>query len=185
MKSLTQTRTVARAWDRAALLELKTGVQDIGVVDRASFPQPTEAIQQSPVTDFRARIARTTAAGKVATGLRQLRLIDAELQADIVRIALTFLEDFERRMANLRIEVVDTQACPKFHCDNVYVRLVTTYVGPATEYQFVGESAIQRAKPGSLVFLKGHQHPTHRDSVHHRSPAIPHGARRLCVVLDC
>ncbi len=185
MKTSTQQRTVALAWDMAELLELKTGPQDILVLDRKSFPRTSEAIQQSPVTDFRTRIARTTAASKVAAALRQLRLVDAELQEDIEQIALTFLQAFELRTANLRIEIVDTQSCPKFHCDNVYVRLVTTYVGPATEYQMVGESAIQRAKQGSLVFLKGHRHPTHRDSVHHRSPAIPHGGRRLCLVLDC
>jgi len=185
MKTSTQHRTVALAWDMAELIELKTGPQDICVLDRQGFPQPTEAIGQASVTDFRTRIARTTAAGKVAAGLRHLRLVDAELQADIVRIAVSFLQAFERRTANLRLEIVDTQSCPKFHCDNVYVRLVTTYVGPATEYQFVGEPAIHRAGQGSLVFLKGHQHPTHRDSVHHRSPAIPAGGRRLCVVLDC
>lgn len=85
----------------------------------------------------------------------------------------------------LQVEIVDTQACPKFHCDNVYIRLVTTYVGPATEYRFVGETMVNQAEQGSLVFLKGRKHPTHRDSVHHRSPAIPEGVKRLCVVLDC
>jgi hypothetical protein len=94
------------------------------------------------------------------------------------------MAEFNRPSVNLRIEIVDTQSCPKFHCDNVYVRLVTTYVGPGTEYQFAGEEAIHVAGPGSLVFLKGHKHPTHRDSVHHRSPAVPSGSKRLCVVVD-
>jgi hypothetical protein len=89
MKTSTQQRTVPLAWDMAELLELKTGPQDILVVDRKSIPRTAEAIQQSPVTDFRTRIARTTAASKVAAALRQLRLVDAELQEDIEQIALT------------------------------------------------------------------------------------------------
>jgi hypothetical protein len=80
--------------------------------------------------------------------------------------------------------MVKTQSCPKFHCDNVHVRLVTTYFGPATEYQFAGEDAIQVAPLYSLVFLKGHKHPTHGDAVYHRSPEVPAGGKRLCVVID-
>jgi hypothetical protein len=80
---------------------------------------------------------------------------------------------------------VNKTTCPKFHCDNVRVRLVTTYLGPGTEY--VGADAPQevRSAPAfALVFLKGHKHPTHADAVHHRSPALPPGGKRLCVILD-
>jgi hypothetical protein len=34
------------------------------------------------------------------------------------------------------------------------------------------------------VLLKGHRHPTHTDSVLHRSPPMRPGTRRLCVAID-
>jgi hypothetical protein len=106
------------------------------------------------------------------------------LAADITDLGLSFLEQFGIRTANLRIEMVQTQSCPKFHCDNVHVRMVTTYHGPTTEYQFDGSETIHEAPLYGLVFLKGHKHPTHCDSVHHRSPEVPSGTKRLCVVID-
>ena len=80
----------------------------------------------------------------------------------------------------------DRQTCPKFHCDYVVVRLITTYAGPGTEYVRADSAgAIRRAGPGSLVLLKGRRHPTHADTVHHRSPPVAAGARRLVVAMDC
>ncbi|MGL4553563.1 MAG: DUF1826 domain-containing protein, partial [Gemmataceae bacterium] len=43
---------------------------------------------------------------------------------------------------------------------------------------------IHSAPTSALVFLKGHEHPGYADEVHHRSPPVPPGGRRLCVVLD-
>lgn len=114
----------------------------------------------------------------------KMQLANTELANDVTSLVHSFLAEFERRSVSLRVEIVDTQSCPKFHCDNVHVRLVMTYVGPSTEYQYVGESDVRVSGLGSLVFLKGHKHPTHRDSVHHRSPAVPPGTKRLCVVID-
>ena len=118
---------------------------------------------------------------------RQFDVEEALDRALEVFIALSrdFLAQFGVEEASLRVEVVDKQACPKFHCDNVRVRLVTTYHGPATEYVRADEPDLVRSAPlFALVFLKGHQHPNHADAVHHRSPGVPPGEKRLCVILD-
>jgi len=62
---------------------------------------------------------------------------------------------------------------------------VTTYAGPGTEYvEMPAADTVHRVAPGSLVLLKGHQHPTHADRVRHRSPPLRPGTRRLCVAID-
>jgi len=43
---------------------------------------------------------------------------------------------------------------------------------------------VRSAPAFALVFLKGHKHPSHADAVHHRSPPVPPGGKRLCVILD-
>lgn len=54
-----------------------------------------------------------------------------------------------------------------------------------TRYVHADAPEIVRAAPAfALVFLEGHKHPYHSDSVHHRSPAVPPGEMRLCLILD-
>ena len=102
----------------------------------------------------------------------------------VIDLVTAFLDQFDLQQARLRIEITRTQSCPKFHSDNVHIRLVTTYLGPTTEYQYAGTNEIHTAPLGGLVFLKGHGHPNHRDTVHHRSPEVPVGEKRLCVAID-
>lgn len=41
---------------------------------------------------------------------------------------------FELKRAGLRLTVLDRAMCPRFHVDRVPCRLVTTYLGAATEW---------------------------------------------------
>ena len=109
----------------------------------------------------------------------------ARLADDILGLICGMLAGFDWPRVEVRFDLADVQACPKFHSDNVLVRLVTTYVGPGTEYiETRRPDVVHRAAPGSLVFLKGHRHPTHQDTILHRSPAIARGSRRLSVAID-
>jgi hypothetical protein len=117
--------------------------------------------------------------------MEALHLDCPALAADVAAVAHSFLVQFGAARASLRVEVVTTNTCPKFHCDNVRVRVVTTYHGPGTEYVFAATpDDIHQGPTGALMFLKGHKHPTHADAVLHRSPMVPPGVKRLCVVLD-
>lgn len=180
----TRYRATRTAWDGEQLREFDTGNQDILILARPTPEGVADAIAAGEVQDFRASFGRRVLPKRVADGLRTLRIDSQALAADIADLGLSFLEQFGIRTANLRIEMVRTRSCPKFHCDNVHVRLVTTYHGPTTEYQFTGVEVVRVAPLYGLVFLKGHKHPTHRDGVHHRSPEVPDGGKRLCVVID-
>lgn len=127
------------------------------------------------------------------------------LAADLAAL----LERFARVTGAPRLRVsfgaVRTDQCRKFHVDYVHYRLVTTYVGPGTEWvpdHAVSRAAlehppgcpcdankeivrmpqeIRHAAPGEVLVMKGARHPTGRGAVH-RSPPIQ-GTGKLRVVL--
>lgn len=117
--------------------------------------------------------------------LRAMGLNHATLAEQMVRSVQLFASLFEQNQVDLRLEVTDRQTCPKFHCDNVYVRMLVTYTGPTTEFiQRRQPDVIHHAPLHSLVFLKGHKHPTHQDRILHRSPEFFAGQKRLCMIIN-
>jgi hypothetical protein len=97
--------------------------------------------------------------------------------------------------AGVRIEVLDRAMCPRWHVDQVGLRLLTTWIGPATEWLaehcadrrllgsdavMVDASGIGRAGTGDVVLMKGEHWPDNAGrGVIHRSPALstPHRVR--------
>jgi hypothetical protein len=109
----------------------------------------------------------------------------------------------------IRCARLDAAMCPRFHVDRVGVRLVTTLVGPGTEYvasehvnrAMLGHAAggasdatsgllrpgavIARAEPGDVVLMKGESWPGNTGcGAVHRSPATQADAPRLVVTID-
>jgi len=173
------------AWDRDAVAAFDRGGEDILIVDRRPLPGIAKVVASARVLDWRSAVTSEDAESRAAEALDALRIDCPVLAADIAVVARSFLAQFDATEASLRVEVVNTNTCPKFHCDNIRVRVVTTYHGPGTEYVFVASPDDTRRGPtGALMFLKGHKHATHADAVLHRSPMVPSGEKRLCVVLD-
>ena len=56
------------------------------------------------------------------------------LQADIVRLADMFSDLMTASFLRLRLDMVTTNACRKFHIDAITARLVCTYRGTGTQY---------------------------------------------------
>lgn len=84
-----------------------------------------------------------------------------------------------------RLDVVETDACRRFHADYMTLRLLTTYRGRATHWCRADEPKVVRTmKTGDVAILKGRvllDPPT----VLHRSPPIEAtGEQRLLLVLD-
>jgi len=146
-------------------------------------------------TDCRLGTVRFTTAGrgaaaKINGSLARLRVGQpgkqrAALADDILGLICGMLAVFDWRRVDVRLDVANHQLCPKFHCDDLTVRLMTTYAGPGTEYVHrETPHIIHSAKPGSLLFLKGTRHPSHADSTLHRSPRLHEAQRRVSVVID-
>jgi hypothetical protein len=92
----------------------------------------------------------------------------------------------------LRLEVIDGDACRKFHSDFVTLRLISTYSGPGTQWldsggnqtgEGVEPNSINEMAPGEVGLFKGRL--TTNDPVIHRSPPIKGtGKKRLVLVLN-
>lgn len=97
----------------------------------------------------------------------------------------------------VRIEVLDRAMCPRWHVDRVALRLLCTWIGPATEWLdercadrsrlgsddvMTDASGIGRAAAGDIVLLKGELWPDNAGrGVIHRSPHLE-AAHRLRIV---
>lgn len=112
------------------------------------------------------------------------------LIADIADLADVFAELMQARFLRLRLDVVTTNACRKFHIDAITARLVCTYRGPGTQYGMPGKDAepnrIFTMNAGAPILLRGKLWPTQPSmGLVHRSPPIEGtGKSRLVLVLD-
>lgn len=97
------------------------------------------------------------------------------------------------RKLRIRLEVVETDACRKFHADYVKVRIITTYLGQGTQWtvttaaERIGAAdgpTIRQLDAGDVGVFKGRLWQE-VPKVLHRSPPIGNtGERRLVLVID-
>ncbi|WP_445156598.1 DUF1826 domain-containing protein [Halomonas sp. E14] len=129
----------------------------------------------------------------------------AALLDDVATIAEAMAFLFDTETIGIRLRTLEGAMCPRFHVDNLAVRLVTTYAGPASEW--LPEHAVNRAglgaphpdKPeivadpdairqlavGDLALLKGCGWVGNEErGLVHRSPQPAAGERRLLLALD-
>ena len=115
------------------------------------------------------------------------------LQRDIIMLAKQHATIIGGSEVRIRLEVVETDACRKFHADYVKLRTITTYLGQGTQWMEAGPvdsmgapdgSAIRQLEPGDVGIFKGRmwqETPT----VLHRSPPIGGtDEQRLVLVID-
>jgi hypothetical protein len=187
---ITQRLRRPAGWDDEQIARIHAADTDILLIRRPLPVECTALVGRGRVGEVRFHTSARGAKSKIDRGLDRLELTApggqrARLADDILGLVCGMLASFNWPRVEVRLDLADVQACPKFHSDNVLVRLVTTYFGPGTEYiETCRPDVVHRVAPGSLVFLKGHRHPTHRDTILHRSPAIARGRRRLSVAID-
>lgn len=118
-------------------------------------------------------------------GPERARLID-----DISALAHSFVQIMRAPYLRVRLDVVTTNACRKFHIDAVAARLICTYRGAGTQYGFSENGAepgrIFTVPTGAPIVLRGALWPENPPSgLLHRSPPIAGtGETRLLLVLD-
>ena len=112
------------------------------------------------------------------------------LAGDIGLLAKLFARIMAVPLVHLRLDVVNNNACSKFHIDNVPARLLCTYRGRGTEYgrSLAGEEpvSVQSVATGSVGLFRGRRWSSpERSVVTHRSPPISGlGETRLLLVID-
>ncbi len=112
------------------------------------------------------------------------------LQQDILGLADMFSILTQAKYLRLRLDVVTTNACRKFHIDAISARLVCTYRGAGTQYGISTDGGepkrVFTVQTGSPILLRGSLWPAVPSSnLLHRSPPIEGtGETRLVLVLD-
>lgn len=119
--------------------------------------------------------------------------LHAALIDDAAQLAQLFCAVMGLTALELRLEVVRTDSCRKFHADYVTARLITTYVGEGTDWLDEAEAA-RIAKGGAPVWInrlaafdvglfKG-KLATDHPAIHRSPPIAGSGAARLLMVLN-
>ncbi len=131
------------------------------------------------------------------------------LATDITEIVDMFCCLFDLNYTGLRLTALDHAMCPRFHVDRVPCRLVTTYIGSATEWLphdrvdrrklgpgsegksdeksglFSNADDIQQLRQGDVALLKGECWEGNEEAgLVHRSPQLNAGEHRLLLTLD-
>ncbi|WP_416139865.1 DUF1826 domain-containing protein [Halomonas sp. HK25] len=148
-----------------------------------------------PGDELRADLLKRLPAPQAAEALVE----DVQLLAE----AMAYL--FDTDTVGIRLRLLDAAMCPRFHVDNLPVRLVTTYHGPGSEWlpeaavnraglgapstdkpEIVRDpDAIQRLEVGDLALLKGGGwEGNEHQALAHRSPALSEGQKRLLLTID-
>ncbi|WP_454846792.1 DUF1826 domain-containing protein [Pseudomonas farris] len=121
--------------------------------------------------------------------------------ADVSWLVSAFACLLGAQRIGLRLRVLDTAMCPRFHVDHVPVRLITTYAGIGSQWLKEGamdrrqlgqpdaepqdDSPIQQITSGEVALLKGEKwHGNEGFGLIHRSPQLAPGERRLILTLD-
>ncbi|WP_447725805.1 DUF1826 domain-containing protein [Sphingomonas koreensis] len=115
------------------------------------------------------------------------------LRDDIALLARRHAEVIDEAEVSIRLEVVETDACRRFHTDYVTARTITTYLGQGTQWieSRHTEAAglpdgppIRQLHAGSVAMFKGRIWQE-APAILHRSPPIAgSGEQRLVLVVD-
>lgn len=119
---------------------------------------------------------------------------------DIQELANLFSKHASTSSIRLIIEALHRVPCPKFHQDNVTLRLVCTYTGTGTEWLensnvnshpdccggsiVLDEARIKNLNAFEVGLMKGKRWPGNAMGIFHRSPTIDASQPRLVVKMD-
>lgn len=179
LHSLRQPGCAAAIWRR----NLLSGFQSwLDRLDPARLPKTRAVMRAESVRDIMPEVFEASGTPECA---ERDRLLD-----DIVALSDLFSDVMRSKWLRLRLDVIETNACRRFHIDAVTARLVCTYRGTGTQYGISTDGAephrVFTVPTGSPILVRGTLWPEHPASgLLHRSPPIEGtGETRLVLVLD-
>ncbi|MEM1430153.1 MAG: DUF1826 domain-containing protein [Pseudomonadota bacterium] len=138
-----------------------------------------------PPERVRDALSQLCSAAETPDGIERDWLVD-----DAASLAESFADLMKARYLRLRMDVVTTNACRKFHVDAILARLICTYRGTGTEYgvsiDHEDPTRVFTLPTGVPMVMRGTLWPEEpRSGLLHRSPPIEGtGETRLVLVLD-
>lgn len=169
----------AAIWQREAWAPLRAWLENLAP---DQLPRARLFLRPNRVAEVVAQICDQCG---TPPGAERRALID-----DIATLATHFAAMMDAPYLRVRLDVVTTNACRKFHIDAVTARLVCTYRGQTTQFgeadQGHDPAAILSTPACCPVVLRGTKWPDDEPTrLRHRSPPIEGtGETRLVLVLD-
>jgi len=133
---------------------------------------------------------------QLSDALAQAGYIDSpvthQLLDDIANLCALFQAYAETTDLEVRLEIVENDACRKFHSDFVTLRLISTYTGPGTQWLDIDQTqkvnaidaaSINEMKPAEVGIFKGRL-STNTPGIHRSPPIAGTGQKRLVLVLN-
>lgn len=185
---------------------------NIAVWQNKLSPQILHDINQLMLSTERLNIKFTASPDDVEQALQECADVLQDKPTLYNHIALLtdmFCTLFDLKRVGVRLAILDSAMCPKFHVDKVPCRLITTFYGVATEWLpnnkvdrsklgagslglpdevsgiIESEQDIEKMTAGDVILLKGEGWYNNENSgAVHRSPAISKNERRLLLTLD-
>ncbi|AKM11482.1 hypothetical protein AB433_02540 [Croceicoccus naphthovorans] len=107
------------------------------------------------------------------------------LAEEIVVRASQFARLMTCTALRLRLEVIETDACRKFHMDYVTARLLMPLLGPGTQWKDANPgAAVNQIEIGNVCILKGRRWVDEPVILHRSPPIAGTGQTRLLLALD-
>lgn len=117
----------------------------------------------------------------------------ASLVDDVSHLAGLFCSAIDASELEVRLEIVTTDSCKKFHADYVLARLITTYIGDGTQWldtrdadrvaQGQEPELINQMSAGDIGIFKGKM-ATSQPAIHRSPPIGNSGQTRLLLVFN-
>jgi hypothetical protein len=179
LSAFLRTGCAAALWQRQLSPKLQAWIDKL---DPGKLPSTRIILKPQEARDF---IAELFEESELPAGPEQDMLV-----ADVARLTQIFSDFLDPPYLRVRLDVVTTDACRKFHIDAVTARLVCTYRGTGTQYGISSDGVepdrVFTVPTGAPILLRGtlwtDNHPL---KLLHRSPPIEGtGETRLVLVLD-
>ena len=179
MQTIAQPGIAAVIWRRQPLKDFQAWMD---CIDPARLPQTRLVLRPEAVLEAVMHVLNVSGMPDDQHG--------ETLAEDISMLATTFADVMNTRYLRLRLDVIEDNACRKFHIDHVVARLVCTYRGTGTQYGISVEGRdpvrVFTVPTTAPMIMRGTQWPDAQQSgLVHRSPPIEGtGETRLMLVLD-
>lgn len=145
------------------------------------------ALNWEEIDDLDEKVAVKTLAFGVPTLLEEAGYGDIvpALSHEIVTLGRRFAAIMACETLRLRLEVIETDACRRFHADNVAARLLMPLVGPGTQWRHMdGDDQVHELRAGDIGVFKGRLWAPEPQILHRSPPVATTGETRLLFVLN-
>ncbi|WP_379553196.1 DUF1826 domain-containing protein [Qipengyuania sp. DGS5-3] len=142
----------------------------------------------TPLSDVRVNVAQALPSSGFGNHASHRHLVD-----DIVDLADLYCSTLGIEELEVRLEVVTTDSCRKWHADYVKARLITTYSGDGPQWLDAGDAdrvkqggepqRINQLRTGDVGIFKGKLAAAH-PAIHRSPPIAGTGQTRLLLVLN-